>query len=393
MFHLSDRPDWWPLVTSEETMPNYQSGVMDGYRRCPRCRAVYLATDRYFYRASSGRLTMCRGSLTNDCYSSYYANYRTLRRTARRQPVGDGRRFGVEVEFIGGGHQVAGCMTAAGLPCRVENYGHSVPRQWKIVPDGSISDGAELVSPPLSGSRGIAQVRKACAALATAGATVDKSCGLHVHHDVSDLTVVQLGRLFRFWHNTGRTIDLLVAKSRRGEHGRWCKPMDDREVCWIESCEDLNAVRGVAGRTDRYRTLNVPSYPRQGTVEVRQHQGTVNAEKILAWMRFGQATITYAATGRPIPAPAPGTFDHGDGLPLADLLELLKSHGGLKQSDADYLASRAVALAARPTPPRRQECPHCGEDAGECECEEYLSDNEDADYCDCEDCCPSRTGR
>jgi hypothetical protein len=124
-------------------------------------------------------------------------------------------------------------MTRRGVRCDVQGYNHRVGSGWKIVTDASVGGGYELVSPPLSGSTGIAQLRVACEALDAAGARVNRACGLHIHHDVSDLDAPQFGRLFRAWSNNQRNIDGLVAPSRR--RTQWARPIDAHNLAAIES--------------------------------------------------------------------------------------------------------------------------------------------------------------
>ena len=42
----------------------------------------------------------------------------------------------------------------------------------------------------------------------------------------------------------------------------------------------------------RYRKMNLQSFSKYGTVEIRQHQGTLNWLKIVNWMIFTQALVT-----------------------------------------------------------------------------------------------------
>lgn len=262
-------------------------------------------------------------------------------RAARRNgtSVRSGRKFGVEIEYIGTRDALAAEMTARGLRVRNESYTHRVMAEWKIVTDGSLMRGYELVSPPLRGADGLRQLKLACEALAAAGCTVDSSCGLHVHHDVSDLTAAHLGRLFRAWSNNQPSTDMLVARSRRGS--RWAQPLRETEVQTVERLPSME--RGIATNhfryTDRYRALNVACFPRYGTVEVRQHQGTLNYSKIAAWIAFGQAFVALAKSDAPTDAT-------GDVFVLVDLL----SGHGLPADQATYLRGRAAHFSGRRQP-------------------------------------------
>jgi hypothetical protein len=49
---------------------------------------------------------------------------------------------------------------------------------------------------------------------------------------------------------------------------------------------------------DRYRSLNLTAFAQYGTVEVRQHEGTLDSNKILAWVQYGQTVIESAKMRR-----------------------------------------------------------------------------------------------
>jgi len=238
-------------------------------------------------------------------------------RRANRRSAGttSTRKFGVEIEFIGRDYQaLIREMTRRGLTVSYEGYTHRVrPGAWKIVTDASVYNGYELVSPPLRGADGESQVRKAAESLTAAGMRVSRACGLHVHHDVNDLDLDTFKRLYRGWAANQRSIDQLVAASRRG--GQWAAPIRAHEVQRVEETTRLEGLRSLY--IDRYRALNIACYGRHGTVEVRQHQGTLNANKIIGWIRFGQAMINAAKDGE-IERSTSGAHGLVDSLPLAN---------------------------------------------------------------------------
>lgn len=310
---------------------------------CSRCGSTLAITeDNFFHRRRNDgsvwvdtRCQPCRREVDRE----------NRRRRAAGMPVrsrrnrATGRKFGVEIEYIGDNHSVEREMTARGLICNVEGYNHQIRRNtWKIVTDASVSGGYELVSPPLSGQDGLNQLEKACEALAAGGARVSRACGLHVHHDVSDLDAPAFGRLARGWSRNQSATDRLVAASRRSS--QWAQPLEEHEVRHIEalaSMEDQVVRSHLSGyRINRYRSLNVACYPRYGTVEIRQHQGTLNFKKIAAWMAYGQAFIAAAQAGEIAVADNVGA-----------LLDEFSSAGHLTADQATYLNARAAHFAGR----------------------------------------------
>ena len=352
-----------------------QTGVEAGYRRCPRCRMIYPASPSYFYtRPRSGRMELCQGRGTMDCRATYFREYAAAKRA--RGFTGSNRKFGVEVEYIGGADAVADEMNARGLDCEVQQYNHRVSSAWKIVPDGSVSCGYELVSPPLRGEAGRAALRTACEALRAAGATVDASCGLHVHHEVTNLTLDAFQNLYRLWWRAQGATGSLVARSRRD--GRWCQWINLTDVEVVESLSSLDrrTVGMVADRIDRYKSLNLQSFPRYGTVEVRQHQGTLNADKMLAWIDYVQALISWASSDCELP---------DRGVALSTVLAALTASHGLPATTAAYLERRAEALGA----PRVAAVPDADDYAAD-DCAD--DDDEDDDDYGTDDCtCPACT--
>ena len=219
------------------------------------------------------------------------------------------RRFGVEIECQSrlGFDTLARTLSAAtGLTVEVQGWTrHSIADRghnrgtWKIVPDGSLgTNGREIVSPVLSGDEGARQVTAILAALRDAGATVDRTCGMHVHHDANDLSVEAMVALIEGF--TARQVSLMdrfVSPSRR--NGRWAARFTGQEARYaIQAITNGSAAaqRGSA-QIDRYRALNLCAYGVYGTVEFRQHQGTLNASKVLAWVALGQALVEAAIAG------------------------------------------------------------------------------------------------
>lgn len=269
-------------------------------RRCPNCITNVLPATRQFFYAPSRRDPHTLENCLN-CYRAITAATRARRqaqgitprrRTNRYTASGTERGFGLEIEFLGSMRTVERALLDAGIDVHMEGYNHTTRAHWKIVPDGSVRNGGELVSPPLHGAEGRAEVERVGAALATAsGIRVSRSTGLHVHHDVNDLDLRSFTRVFRLWFNAQSAINSIVARSRRGAGNGYAHPLSRHDVETIEGVRTLS--RNTQFGVGRYRALNVQSYSRYGTVEVRQHQGTLNASKMLAWTELMQALITW----------------------------------------------------------------------------------------------------
>lgn len=281
------------------------------------------------------------------------------------------RSFGIEIEFNGTSrsHVVETILSKdRRFPVETQSYNHQVQRVWKMITDSSVNgtgvyddededdysegEGLELVSPILSGQEGFDQLALVVEAIHEAGGDIDSSCGLHVHHDARDLTPHQVAGLLRFYIENQEVIDRFLAPVRRSSrHNQWCQPWSTSEKAQVLSAAKSNQNLGYY---DRYRTLNVTSYPKYGSLEFRQHQGTLNFEKMLRWVKFGQSMVE-----------ASMHFDNPDVVPNfsepAEMLDFLVKKGGLPKSIAEKLqaasdkydadiarnAARRAARAAR----------------------------------------------
>jgi hypothetical protein len=62
----------------------------------------------------------------------------------------------------------------------------------------------------------------------------------------------------------------------------------------VENIEDIARYCQPGGSKRRYQKLNFEPYRDQGTVEFRQHSGTLNYEKITNWIKVTQAMVETA---------------------------------------------------------------------------------------------------
>ena len=203
------------------------------------------------------------------------------------------RTFGVEIECIGI-TQDAACeaIRAAGLVCEIEGYNHATRNHWKIVTDASVRDnrgnpGIEVVSPILRGTAGMTALKKVADALNAAGATANKTCGLHVHVGAQDLNIDEIKMIVKRYAEHESTIDNFMPVSRRRDNNHMLKSMGywmNSYSSQLAACTNTSAILGRSW--DRYYKVNLAAYVRQNTIEFRQHSGTVSSAKIENWVLF-----------------------------------------------------------------------------------------------------------
>jgi hypothetical protein len=321
-----------PATTSPADRLDLATG--ETIRTCTRCGFEGALTPENFFHRANGWVDRCQ-----TCRRAVDAANRAARRRGDGVRSSGGRKFGVEIEFIGAtNYALEAALRSRGLVANVEGYNHRTRPGWKIVTDASVSGGFELVSPPLRGRDGFEQLRKACEALAEVGARVSRSCGLHVHHEATDLSGADFGRLFRGWRANQPAIDGLVAPSRR--QNVYCRPLSAAEVARVEQAPaDARGIEGLRRHfsyADRFRTLNIEPFGRYGTVEVRQHQGSTSYEKIAAWVAFGQAMIAAAKSGHEVPVAT-------DAPTLVAALPVPAAHAAVLRNRAAHFARRPAA--------------------------------------------------
>ena len=201
------------------------------------------------------------------------------------------RPFGVEIEcsFPGGPYRAADTLHAAGFTDWANGDIHS---------DGS---GTEIPSPILQGDRGLAELRAVMALLVDKGAEVTRSDGFHVHHSAPEFVndeELQL-RLVETWAANRKHISAMVSEYRRGNY--W--------ACYDEFWNErkIEEVKASLGKpvpytyrndtykpkhfAERFAALNLYALDVHGTIEFRQHEGTLNFEHASAWIHFGQAFL------------------------------------------------------------------------------------------------------
>lgn len=204
--------------------------------------------------------------------------------------MGNTKTYGIEIEclvpYMTGTELAAKLQNLSGLTVQFQTYNHTTCPIWKIVTDASLVSEMgmvtfEVVSPVLSGEEGFESIKKMSAALKTIGAKVNKTCGLHVHVGLEGVKPAKVREIIERYANMEAKIDAVMPESRRSN--RYCAGM--RNI--LTSIVSKSTIREMAqAQGGRYYKVNLQSYLRHGTIEFRQHSGTVEAEKIINWVKF-----------------------------------------------------------------------------------------------------------
>lgn len=244
------------------------------------------------------------------------------------------RPFGVELEYFLEGvatplNQGEAALQAVGLDARRETYNHRRRNWWKVVQDASVQDsygneGGEAVSPVLRGEEGLADVTKAADALRDAGFETNKSCGTHVHFGIPGFgqgaalstdtqkgkEIQVIGTFLKNWMVLERALDAYQVPHRRKHGTTYAKSIayppgseyfspEFIEEKWEQIDVGLEGVptvsslqnlwEGVFGWNNNYKVNVLPMWSSDRphrTLEVRHLHGTLNAGKIVNWIRL-----------------------------------------------------------------------------------------------------------
>lgn len=251
-------------------------------------------------------------------------------------------KIGAEIEFFGVHYQtVINSLTAKGINVSYEGYTHQVMSCWKLVTDVSVNSrgtgvgkGLELVSPILYGDEGLDELQIVMETLNSIGAQVDKTCGLHIHHDIADYDVENFISLHNLYYNYQKGINSIVPRSRRtAARNTYCIGLSKSDLDYIQNASSIRQVARCIGT--RYVVLNSQSYVKYGTIEFRQHSGTVEFEKLEAWIILTHCMVNYCRYNKvTLNSTNEGTLDT-----LLNKLNLDGSFCG------DYLKQRREVLA------------------------------------------------
>lgn len=283
-------------------------------------------------------------------------------------------RWGVELEGYGltWGDVCNIVMDVTDDVCFVAERMYGNPLNWIVCHDGSIQGQRpfELKSPAFSGEEeGFSKLKSITRALRKAGAAVNTSCGLHVHQEASYI-LKAIGNNKRFValaaHMTyavlESVLDSCVPASRRGNANQQCITMKNEitrellkrmaEFPNVEAITKIVPINDVLsldrhGTTHHIKLNTLTALQKHWTLEYRHHSGTLQASKIIPWIRLTsliQEKIGAVVLGLPLPEPF---------TKLGDALEWLEAEPTL----VEYWLERAKTLKGKEEEPDHIETP------------------------------------
>lgn len=256
------------------------------------------------------------------------------------------RRFGIELEITGITQaKAAAALRAVGLEVTTPGYTHRTFGNWKIVPDGSVHNGFEVVSPVLRGEAGLETASAAINALKAAGAKADRTCGFHVHFDADGLGVEELRTIVNRYGTFECEIDAFMPRSRRGSANTYCNTVTGLiNNSRFQNARNVSEL--VSAQGGRYYKVNMQSLHRHGTIEFRQHNGIVDADRALNWIRMLDAFISESARIARLEPAAPEAAPQAT--PETNLTASQRRLVGMLQTGGNNAATLATLLDVQP---------------------------------------------
>lgn len=186
---------------------------------------------------------------------------------AHKKPRHPNKNYiGVEIEFnqVAGVDQnkIANALKAAGLA-----------RFINVTTDGSCGWEVRVLVPEENYAEPITQIMKVIKDL---GHGADVRCGTHVHFDMRNRDVKMV---YENLFLTQKFLRKFLTRNRK--HNRFCQ---------MNKAETFDKQLSLG---DRYYSLNVQAYSRHKTLEVRMHQGTLDPNELLPWIKLLLRIVNY----------------------------------------------------------------------------------------------------
>jgi hypothetical protein len=217
--------------------------------------------------------------------------------------------FGIEIETSG-----------ASIPEIKRAFANAEINGCDVKPDGTPRVDAEIVLPPLAACDfAFDYIKKICRTLASVNARVNSACGLHVHISNAPLddtthAVRFCGDSIQVRENTNRYIsgcygdamdvvevkDLMMRYTRQQSvvntmfprsrtNNRYCAPLS------LSRIENANTIQQLT--FGKFTAINLQTWS-NGTIEFRQASGTIEADKIINWVKFLLNLVDHTRTNR-----------------------------------------------------------------------------------------------
>jgi len=264
----------------------------------------------------------------------------------------DMRRYGVELEFVCKMNKQAlarliYAQTGQDILC---TYYSDKTNRWKIKDDTSVRAdgeyryGMELVTPILRGESDMIKLRSIVDCIEQYG-KVNRSCGMHVHVDITGEQELPLRKLMKFFAKYEHSINNLLPISRRGANNGYCRDSFNCAMSLGMIYKELNGMGLRRLLNSNYfggrGKWNFRNYWQHGSVENRAHSGTLSATKVDYWVRLTQGMVCVAIDNR---GETIRDLDNTNTYTTKQFLDNLYKKKGIDRATKKYYAKRYEEL-------------------------------------------------
>ena len=243
------------------------------------------------------------------------------------------RKFGVELEVVSkiDRKPLKRIFQQNGIAVYRGGWERPIDGAWKLGTDISIKlnrsdtragygETMEIVSPPLSGQAGLAELERVLEIIAPYTRT-NNSCGLHCHIDMNGLSLKELKRISAAWLTQEWVVNTLIPETRRYKNHTYCHDngfsphiakqnwhaAQHQSIGRIHRLRNILAVKQEMGRDDdrgqsKYRKLNLLS--KHGTLEFRHGEGSVDYAEVSNYAKFALGFVEHHKDA-PLVSPQP----------------------------------------------------------------------------------------
>jgi len=273
------------------------------FRRCEECgRQVTYNSMRY--TPSEDRGLLCRDCFSDVCYvcdecgdsiwiddaihtdDGTYCS-RCHRHSRREWEAKEFIRDNITYDIIGSTRKFGVELETSECPDHAELFNNTI---WGCKTDCSIS-GMEFVSPILYGDQGLEEIETLCES--GQGWKIHRTCGYHVHLDVTNEDWRALRSIAYAYHKTYSLWCHFVSDYRCTNHMCAAPSYSVEDILDISNAEDWDYF--VAAR-DRFEFVNWRAYLVHGTIEIRIHDASLNAEEICNWVKCHARFIDFVGS-------------------------------------------------------------------------------------------------
>lgn len=233
---------------------------------CYNCEEPCDIEDLY-YNENDGEF-YCSDCYCNTCHDFVY-DYHSW--DGEYEPIGDSKEgvyFGLELEVVTNSN-INDCIKDFIEICDNNNF--KWEKYFHIEEDGSLNNGVEFISQPLSPNTVYEIIPKMTRFLKSANFDVDSSCGGHIHITKNNFTKSRMVDILQFMELNK---DFIFDYSQRdiNKFNRW-SPFFNTNLGNLENIALDNVY------SDRYHVINFNNYD---TIEFRLFKGTLSYRNIFA---------------------------------------------------------------------------------------------------------------